>query len=673
MITRLPAHAAHAARSIRLDVLAAYGLMACLFVWRGHPLRTQLLGPPSDPVMSTWFLLWWPYAIRHGLNPFVTHMMWHHSGLNVTWSTSLFFPALLMAPCTAAFGALASYNILSITAPALGAWSCFFLLRNITGRALPALLGGCMFGFSSYESAQVRGHLNLSLIAVLPLVVLLCKKHYDGTLGRRRFVLWLALAAIAEVGISTEIMLTMAMFGATAWAVCLALFDAQGRTRLIALARDTALAAGVSAIVLAPFLVYLALGLRSIPDVFNSATLFSMDPLAPVVPTLANYVGGAFFLPISNHFTGYFGEQGGYIGLPFAIIAVLMLQVRRPRGTVALNVMLGIILVASLGPRLHVGESVSARPLPWAVIARLPLCASILPSRFSLYLALCVAISVALWLSTPRPRWSRYALAILGLILILPDPALLVWSDWPRDPFFTRQNILRTLGPDANALILPFAETGPGMAWQMDADMSFTQAAGYGAYTPREENAWAAVAALRQRVVPPDFADIMSGYCGTHGIGTVLVGPGTAPVLRDAIFRLGWPVRPNGDVSVVTVPPDRLLRYRIITGEYWPDMRGPGWMGREIRVMSRGEASRVTLRPTVFRPAGAGPAGFTVTGPNGSTHHVFSGQPVIAVDVPADTEIAIRADSTFVPDRLIRNGDTRRLSLAVQLTDPAAL
>ncbi|MHB1646861.1 MAG: hypothetical protein ACYCSW_10215 [bacterium] len=44
--------------------------------------------PSGDPLAYIWSFNWWPWAILHGLNPFITHYVWSPSGYNMTWTTS---------------------------------------------------------------------------------------------------------------------------------------------------------------------------------------------------------------------------------------------------------------------------------------------------------------------------------------------------------------------------------------------------------------------------------------------------------------------------------------------------------------------------------------------------------------------------------------------------------
>jgi hypothetical protein len=49
----------------------------------------------------------------------------------------------------------------------------YLLGRYLTRDTLASLIGGYLFGFSSYELGEMPGHLNLDTIFVVPLVVLL--------------------------------------------------------------------------------------------------------------------------------------------------------------------------------------------------------------------------------------------------------------------------------------------------------------------------------------------------------------------------------------------------------------------------------------------------------------------------------------------------------------------
>ena len=75
----------------------------------------------------------------------------------MTWHTSVPSAALLSFPITVLGGAVLSYNLLTLMAPVLSAWTAFLLVRYLTGDWAAALVGGYLFGFSSYEMASFWG------------------------------------------------------------------------------------------------------------------------------------------------------------------------------------------------------------------------------------------------------------------------------------------------------------------------------------------------------------------------------------------------------------------------------------------------------------------------------------------------------------------------------------
>ena len=72
---------------VSASALGLYLLLSFLF----YGLRVLLggearyIGPGDDPQIFIWAFAWWPHAILHGENPFVTHAIWAPSGVNLTW------------------------------------------------------------------------------------------------------------------------------------------------------------------------------------------------------------------------------------------------------------------------------------------------------------------------------------------------------------------------------------------------------------------------------------------------------------------------------------------------------------------------------------------------------------------------------------------------------------
>ena len=54
-----------------------------------HPESRIAGGLYTDPQIFIWSFAWWPHAILHGLNPFVTHAIWSPVGTTLAWATTV--------------------------------------------------------------------------------------------------------------------------------------------------------------------------------------------------------------------------------------------------------------------------------------------------------------------------------------------------------------------------------------------------------------------------------------------------------------------------------------------------------------------------------------------------------------------------------------------------------
>jgi len=186
--------------------LLTYTGVSILFFGRpllGH-LRDAYIGV-TDPSFFIWCLVWWPYAITHHLNPFLTSVVWAPGFLNLTWTTGVPLTSLIAWPVTAKFGPIAAFNVLCLSSPPLAAWTAFLLCRQLSGHFWSALLGGYIFGFSAFMLGhQIWGHTDLTMIFLVPLAAYLAVLRLHMQITIRQFTLWLALVLFAQFMISVE-------------------------------------------------------------------------------------------------------------------------------------------------------------------------------------------------------------------------------------------------------------------------------------------------------------------------------------------------------------------------------------------------------------------------------------------------------------------------------------
>jgi hypothetical protein len=652
--------------------LLFYTAIALLRSGRLHGWTSFYLGIGMDPVSFIWFLRWWPFAVSHGLNPFVTNYIWFPHGFNLTWATSVPFPALAMAPVSALLGPIFSFNLLTVLAPALGAWTAFLLCEEVTDNWAASLFGGLLFGFSAYETGQLLGHLNLDLTFLVPLVLLICIRRVRGRISARMFIAALTACMLAQLGISTEILATLCVFGALAWLVFLP-FTREGEGRVMF---RTALEIGVSAIITvllaSPFLYYLARGLPDVPAQINLVQSFVTDPRNFYIPTRLIWLNNPHYMRVAAQFDGNGSEQGGYLGLPLILLAG-MFFIRRwhQRYVLPLLLITLLLMLFSLGPHLQIGAQPSPYALPWLLTQHVPLIDQVLPSRFSMYISLSTAIAGALALAAARGwwRWASYGLAVAACISLLPNPRTIPWTPWPRAAFITPANIRARLGEMPNVLVLPFAYQGPGMAWQVDAQMSFRQIGGYAGFSPLSENRDTAFTALA--VGGPAGINALQEIRATHHVQYILMArptptsPGTDPALVAAIGALGWKAEPEDGVTIVAVPPASSLDYYSLTGDYWPSPAQMNWMGRQITIVTHDSPLHLHLLGTWTQPTPGMRMNVTIDGQTAS--YPVTRDMAVPVVVPPNTTAVIAANETWVSAGA---RGSRQLSVTVALDGP---
>jgi hypothetical protein len=651
-----------------------YLLLSLLYFGAVGDYGHMYLGWGLDPIQFIWFLNWWPWAIAHGLNPFISYYVWYPHGFNLTWATSIPSAALLMWPLTWLAGPVVSYNVLSLVAPALSAWTGFLLARYLTRDTPASLIGGYLFGFSAYELGELLGHLNLNMIFAVPLVVLLVVQRIRGDLSRPRFVAALALAMFVQLGFSSELLATTCFFGAITWAIFLAFATAEERRRLWTVAGEIILAAGIMAVVAAPFLYFVMQNRADVPPQIHDPAAFSNDPLNYLLP-YEILPGRTLFwtnpLPALPHYRDNAGYDA-YLGLPLILILILQLrELRRRPYLKPLLLSLLAIMILSLGPTLHIAGVATRLWLPWILGVRLPLIGQALPNRFSLFVALAAGLTAALWLAVARnwrQRVGRYTLAALACLFLLPNPAMVRhWSPLPLEPFFEAQNVAASIEKDANVIMLPYS--GPSLLWQWQSGMRFTQSGGYVGFTPLPEALnWPVLENLSLGTAGPLFENDLSGFCVAHRVSAILVGPGTPEALVAAISALRWQETNAHGMRVVRVPDPRSLHFHQVWGDYWPQ---DSWMGRQVNIVTHGQP--IELRITgQYRPVELSPVEIraTVNGSEMASYRI--GQPDTQVlRVPADASVTLTASATFIPKGLPRNAEQRRLSVVLSLQPEA--
>lgn len=542
---------------------AFVGYLCISILMFGVPVLTHLgsrfIGEGSaDSKLYVWDLGWWPHAILSGSNPFHAGVVWAPSGTNMAWVTGLPGPALLMFPVTRLFGGVVASNVLAMLAPALAAWAAFLLCLEVTANRWPSLVGGYLFGFSTYEVAQMHGHVNLFLMFPVPLAVYLFVRFAKGRLSRRMFTWLFSLVLVAEFSISTEVFATMTCFGAIALAGAL-IFDPTLRARTRELLVPVGLAYGLATIPLAPYLWYATSNVP--PALSNSVVGTSVDLLSFVVPRTGTLIGGSRFDGLTDAFRANVSEDGAYL-TPVLLIVLVIAAVRgwRDRTTRLLFAFTGLAGLFALGGFLVI-RGHRTIPLPWWIFERIPVLRDALPERFTMFMWLGVAVIVARWLAglTPTIAWRGAAPWVaVGVVavLLLPNTSLRnLHQPVLIPPFFATGQSRGYLAPGETIMIIhALKDDGDEMLWQAASGFSFRMPQGHTGPEPASfanDPVWQNMKSGQPFGVT---AGQLQAWLLTHGVGTVVVSGDIAHRWRSLLTEVtGSDPRPVGGVVLYTV------------------------------------------------------------------------------------------------------------------------
>jgi hypothetical protein len=502
-----------------------------------------------------WSLSWWPHAIGAGSNPFITHALYVPEGFNLTWAAAVPAASLAVWPVTALAGPVVAWNVLVLGAPALAGLTAFFLCRELTGSLWPSVVGGYLFGFSSFMVAQSLGHLHLTLSFLVPVALLLSVRRFRGTLSTGGFVAWLTVVLVVQFLFSTEATLMLVVMACTGAAVCAAFSSPQVRQRLGRMLAEAAASGAIAMVVLSPYLYYALTDLRH--DSINPPDRFSGDALNLLIPTITTRLGRETFAPVARLFVAPPAEAGLYVGVPIAVL-VCLYALRAPASAAkrSLLAFAGIALLFALGTHLQIAGQTTLR-MPWLVATKLPLLNNVLPIRFALYLWLAIAAIVAFWLALPATGRYSWGIAALGVVCLVPNFSSPIWHTKLDDPPFFRDGGYRhVLRHNETILTLPYGPFGFSMLWAAEAHVDFRLAGGY--ISPEVPPGYASDPFIHSIYVtggapPSHLKKTLPDFLRRTGTTRIVVSQALGAPWADALQRLGYKGRVTGGVVVYPV------------------------------------------------------------------------------------------------------------------------
>jgi len=458
-----------------------YLLLSIIFI--GIPLRFNFISyihTSPDPVFYIWSLKWWPYAISHGLNPFLTKVFWAPYGQNLAWATAVPSIALLFWPITSFFGPICSYNVSTVLSVALGAFGIYLICKELTLKQISSIFAGIIFFFSSYVWGQLLGHLNLDVIFAIPFLIYLFISRFDNSISNKKYIFYSSILLVFQFGVSNEIYATFIFFSFIALFILFLLFinNKEYKNNILKTSSEALLAIVGSVILLTPYLYYVFNGYisQSIEDI----SFYSADPINFIIPTPIVMLFGKMFTFISTNFCGNFSETGAYLGIPliFIIFTFGLKKWRENKCYRFLIILFLAVLVFSFGPYLNVLNHKIIN-MPWYYIfLKMPLIHQSLPTRFTLYTSILSAIIAALWLEkTNYSKRFKYVVAFLAVLFLIPNLNSDMYKGHKiKYPEFISKEIYKNyIKPGENVIVFPtYRNDGiQAQLWQQKTDFYF--------------------------------------------------------------------------------------------------------------------------------------------------------------------------------------------------------
>lgn len=485
-------------------------LLANFDAW-AHGITHTVQAGGGDVPEEIWFLAQTPWVLVHGHNPFANSFLNTPIGVNLMDNTTMPLLGVLGAPITFLLGPIATWNILLNLALASSAMTFYLMARRFVSWRPAAFVGGIAYGFSPFATAVGVGHLFLVVGALPPLVILFLDRFFR----TRSDPPWLTGVLVggcfvAEFYISSEVFGSMVVMTVIAGAIGGAYWLVRKpQIEVSKLATMGGCAVAVIAVG-SGFGAWTALaGPEHIHGPEQPAVAIaglSSDPVGLVVPTLyQRFTFGHAALGDSlvaqrdanwNIVGDAPWENGSYVGAPLLVTLIVgTIALRRKRLVQFAAVMAVVGMVLSMGSRLHVDGHRTGVPLPFIVLAHLPLLDSGVASRyvafFWLFAALLLAAIIdAVYVHTAggdRPA-ARLRATLAGTLLagcaLVPLIPAWPYGSGPADvpTWFTTS--ARSIPVGTIIVVYPFASPTDtsGMLWQAMADLTFRMPGGYAVF-----------------------------------------------------------------------------------------------------------------------------------------------------------------------------------------------
>ncbi|MEH0842929.1 hypothetical protein V6U81_11140 [Micromonospora sp. CPCC 205711] len=469
-------------------VLLAFWVTARFWLRPGSGVRDN----PSDQSQFEWMMAHGARVVTEWDYPFATHRMNVPDGVNLMANTSVLSVSIPMTPVTVFFGPHWSFLLfLTLGMAATGAAWYFFLSRVVTGSRGPAWLGAAFCAFAPAMVSHANAHPNIVSQFVVPLIAWrTLRLNQPGRWLRNGVLLGLLIVWQAFLNLEILLMTAIALAGVVG---ALAL----GRPELRRGARPFLAGLGVAAVLSAVLLAYplyvQLFGPGSYQGLSRLIRGYRTDLASFVAFSRESLAGNARSAePLARNAT----EENSFFGWPLVVLSVALVcwlwRSALVRGLAVLGVFFAVL---SLGREVQLGGRDTGVPAPWAVLEKLPLLHSVVPTRWSLAITPIIGVLLALGAerarqlihqhpaAAPQLRFATVTVLLMALLPNLPTPLPAVGLD-PTPAFVTSGAWRPYVAGGRSIVTLPLPDTNYAdpLRWSARTGLDMPLARGYFLY-----------------------------------------------------------------------------------------------------------------------------------------------------------------------------------------------
>nr|WP_307798140.1 hypothetical protein [Actinoplanes flavus] len=376
---------------VAVGTFVVFAVMLTLPLWLN--LDHELRDDPQDQAFFEWMLAHGARVLTDGVYPFFSDRMNYPDGVNMMANTSVLAVSLPLTPITLLFGPHVAFNVFLTGALAFTGASWYLVLsrRFVTSR-LAAWVGALFCTFAPSMVSHAGGHPNIVSQFLVPLIIWrTLELRVRGRALRNGLIL--AGLLIWQAFINLEILFMTAVGLGLFCAVMAVVRRRAHRGEVLPFVRSLGVTAAVTLAVLAYPLSVQFFGPQSYQGLAEFVRNFGADLGSFAAYSRHSMAGDT---AIASRLTQNAAEENAFFGWGLIVLFLgLLVWLRRSRAVLTLGGIAILFAAMSLGPRIVLNGVDTGIPGIWALLHRLPVLDSAVPTRWAMAIAPIVGIVLA--------------------------------------------------------------------------------------------------------------------------------------------------------------------------------------------------------------------------------------------------------------------------------------